>query len=396
MTGGFQAGLPGNPLQAIEAILEEGKKASTYKLALLRAINDWVIEHPTREGDQRIPISWLAIRFIDYYWPLLVHERPIRQTVGGRGGSQLHKAFAEFQQGSKAAQATPVAPTQDSHWASVKDRLLASGEGAPSVSRLVAQVRRLLLDQPMQYLHNVSGARLQLFGLRTAGIDEYEAARREAMSADQSRWIRNAGTVEELLADDPTVLWVPGQLYEGLVPLRYCVRAALIGRWAQLCETIPDNANVGPVLPRLEEPNLDRDTVTMSQYRRAYDGFGLDTCWISGTRLQPKWALDHVIPWSRFPVQSFWNLAPANSRPNSQKSNHIVRLEGDLGDRYEAHIESCLAHDDPLVRRDLVRLYGPAVNPVSIRASDIRRQSQRIVDDLLANTGLPEWQPPSN
>lgn len=392
MTERVQPRVPANPLQAIEAILEEGKKASTYKLALLRAINDWVIEHPTREGAQRIPISWLAIRFIDYYWPLLVHDRPVRQTIGGRGGSQLHRAFIEFQQ-APLDSTTNVSRAQSSYWASVKDRMLASGGGAPEVSRLVSQVRRLLLDQPMQYLHNVSGARLELFGLRTAGLDDYEDARREAMSAEQGNWIRRAETMEELLADDPTALWVPGELYEGLVPLRYCVRAALIGRWAQLCEVIPDNAEVGPILPRLEEPNLERDAVTMSQYRRSYADFGLDTCWISGTQLRSRWALDHVIPWSRFPVQSFWNLAPANSGPNSKKSNHIVRLEGSLGDRYEAHIEACLAQNDPLVRRDLVRLYGPDVDPLTIRASAIRKQSQVIVDDLLRNTGLPEWRP---
>lgn len=393
MSAASPSGPAGNPLQVIEAILEEGKKASTYKLALLRAINDWVIEHPTRRGDQRIPMSWLAIRFIDYYWPLLVHGRPIRQTVGGNGASHLHRVFAEFQEANKGGGITPVASTQAAHWASLKDRLVASGEGTSDVSRLVAQVRRLVLDQPMQYLHNVSGARLELFGLRTAGLDDYEAARREAMSAEQGRWVRKASSLEELLADDPTVLWVPAQLYEGLVPLRYCVRAALIGRWAQMCEMIPDNANVGPVLPRLEEPSLDRDNVTMAHYRKAYHGFGVESCWISGSPLQKKWALDHVIPWSRFPVQSFWNLAPANGRPNSQKSNHLVRLEGDLGDRYEAHVETCLAHDDPLIRRDLVRLYGPDVDALAVRASDVRSQSQRIVDDLIANTGLPEWRP---
>lgn len=385
-----------NPLQAIEAILEEGRKASTYKLALLRAINDWIIENPTRSGAQQIPVSWLAVRFIDYYWPLLVHPKPVRQTVGGQGGSRLRRMFSRFSRDASGTK-RPVSASPTSHvfWVELKQRLESEGKGTPAVSRLVADVRRLILDQPMQHLHTVSGARVELFGLRSDGASDYEEARRQAMGRAQGDFIRNQETLEAVMAEDPTVLTVPAALYEGLVPLRYCLRAALVGRWAELCEArIPENADVGPILPRLAEPTIARDAVTTGYYHKLYRDMGATTCWITGESLAPRWAVDHVIPWSRFPVQAFWNLAPANPVPNSQKSNHIVRLEGDLLGRYQNHVEACLDHDGALVRRDLVRLCGRDKDPAAIKPAQIVSYSRGLIENLLENTGLPEWAPP--
>lgn len=384
-----------NPLQAIEAILEEGRKASTYKLALLRAINDWIIEHPTRSGAQQIPVSWLAVRFIDYYWPLLVHPKPVRQTVGSPGRSRLRRVFSRFSR-DMAPTRRPIsaAPTSHVFWVELKQHWQSEGKITPELSRLVADVRRLILDQPMQHLHTVSGARIELFGLQSDGVSDYEEARRQAMGRAQGAFIRNRETLDAIMAEDPTVLTVPAQLYEGLVPLRYCLRAALVGRWAELCEArIPENAGVGPILPRLAEPTIERDAVTTGYYHKLYRDMGATTCWITGETLAPRWAVDHVIPWSRFPVQAFWNLAPANPAPNSQKSNHIVRLEGDLLARYENHIGDCLDHDGALVRRDLIRLYGPDLETAAVKPAQIVSHSRAILQDLLENMGLPEWVP---
>lgn len=60
-----------NTSAEIERVLSEGKKQSTYKLAVLRALVEHVIEHPAQEprnGFHRIPIVDLARRVIALYW----------------------------------------------------------------------------------------------------------------------------------------------------------------------------------------------------------------------------------------------------------------------------------------------------------------------------------------
>ena len=60
-----------NTAATIERILSHGKKSSTYKLALLRAVVDFVIEQPAQEprnGFHLIPVVELARRFVAYYW----------------------------------------------------------------------------------------------------------------------------------------------------------------------------------------------------------------------------------------------------------------------------------------------------------------------------------------
>ncbi len=54
----------------VEMILKHGSKSSTYKFALLKALIDYVIEHPTEEarnGFHYVPGIFLAKQFLRYY-----------------------------------------------------------------------------------------------------------------------------------------------------------------------------------------------------------------------------------------------------------------------------------------------------------------------------------------
>lgn len=69
---------PGN---TISTILKHDRKVTSYKIALLRAINDVVLNFPDihkLHKDIAIPIRVLAEFWIAYYWPF-VQEKPIYQ-----------------------------------------------------------------------------------------------------------------------------------------------------------------------------------------------------------------------------------------------------------------------------------------------------------------------------
>jgi hypothetical protein len=62
------------PGSTISAILRHDSKVTSYKIALLRAINDVVLSFPDlASGEQAvaIPLRMLADRWIAYYWPFV-------------------------------------------------------------------------------------------------------------------------------------------------------------------------------------------------------------------------------------------------------------------------------------------------------------------------------------
>ena len=72
--------------QTLAAILRQDSKVTSYKIALLRAINDIVLALPDASGesgdmvsDVAVPLHLLAQRWIAYYWPFMDAQQPIYQ-----------------------------------------------------------------------------------------------------------------------------------------------------------------------------------------------------------------------------------------------------------------------------------------------------------------------------
>ncbi|MFC7668993.1 hypothetical protein ACFQT0_17775 [Hymenobacter humi] len=68
--------------QAIATILKHDNKTTSYKIALLRAINDVVLMYPdvARQGQPvAVPLSRLAELWVAYYWPFADAQLPIYQ-----------------------------------------------------------------------------------------------------------------------------------------------------------------------------------------------------------------------------------------------------------------------------------------------------------------------------
>ena len=74
---------PMNPAaQAVGSILRFDKKVNSYKLALVRALNDVVLSYPDLSGrgfDVCVPLRKLAEYWLAYYWPFVDPQDPIIQ-----------------------------------------------------------------------------------------------------------------------------------------------------------------------------------------------------------------------------------------------------------------------------------------------------------------------------
>jgi hypothetical protein len=68
--------------QTISTILRDDSKTTSYKIALLRSINDTVTAFPdlrTYQQDVAVPLRLLAEFWVAYYWGFVDADRPIAQ-----------------------------------------------------------------------------------------------------------------------------------------------------------------------------------------------------------------------------------------------------------------------------------------------------------------------------
>lgn len=68
--------------RVISTILRHDRKVNSYKIALLRALNDVVLAYPDlRQNDNPIavPLRLLAESWVAYYWPFVAPDTQVRQ-----------------------------------------------------------------------------------------------------------------------------------------------------------------------------------------------------------------------------------------------------------------------------------------------------------------------------
>ena len=388
-----------NTAAQIERVLSLGQMSSTYKLAVLRGLVDFVIEHPAREaqnGFHFIPVVELARRVLTFYW----------------GPSLLGIAQGPSGNPPVIPRAVNDLATSDLVIPGVMGRSVeggfAAGElvlNAPDLPRQVVttlvKVRHTLLAHPFQYIHNVDGETEQLFSLWTAeGISPgapYEEHRKAAQSG--GRKLRGATNWLELIAREPCHVVLSARSYEEIAELRYWLRDAIIIRWVRQCERFSGKGASVPV-HAFELFPLERDNGRVAQLKQLYLDLGEQRCLYSGNALGRTFDLDHLLPWSRFPVNLFWNMVPATAKVNrgrGGKFDRIPRWSKDLEQRFRRFLLACTRSRSDLILADIhetYRRYFQQPGPLTDDPEQVTRELLNIVEhshDRLLSAGVPVW-----
>lgn len=85
------------PDKLISNILKHDSKQNSYKIALLRSINDVVLAYPdmlTHGRDVAIPLRMLARYWIAYYWSFVEDTNPIYQGARVKRGDGYQNDMA--------------------------------------------------------------------------------------------------------------------------------------------------------------------------------------------------------------------------------------------------------------------------------------------------------------
>ncbi|MHA1196932.1 MAG: hypothetical protein ACTSSM_12635, partial [Promethearchaeota archaeon] len=231
-------------IKDINNILKYGQKTTTYKYATLLAIFDYIVEHPSEASINNlhfIPIVYLAKQFISYYYPLSFHDF----YQGSLAKGKRIKIFNYIDEFQKNLRNEPLTATNKKYF----NKIISSRESGifwintlfnlhydlPNcLIKLLWKVRKLILDQPLQYLHNVKGETIRFFGLICDDVSfksRYDVHREISIRQDPPKnlnWIK-------MLQYDKSSIIIDDLTYRNLGFFRFWAREVILKAWFDYC-----------------------------------------------------------------------------------------------------------------------------------------------------------------
>lgn len=351
----------------LRGIIHVDAKSSTYKLALLRCLirianSALGLAIPDGNGQVRLPLGLVALYWIRIYLPLIRSGIPQLPSGSGRPG------FAK-----EAFNALELSPY------GLKVGARVSGEQARHLHAALRQCARLIRDMPATYITwpNTDTPIFQV-------------------SAEASR------TSGDLLLTDACLesfgeFHVPEHLWHAMTQHAAWIEPALEAEWIKLMQKFDTSAARSwedyQALLRWLDPVHDTSTIrsVVDQLRGAQQPVH---CVWRGTRLAQSYAVDHLMPFARWPCNDLWNLAPVSATANSSKGDRLPSVEvmRQAEDRLRSWWERLRQHGEPTRRRfdDEVRSALPFVlNPAD--SGEVFEGLATLRASLRRDQQIPEW-----
>jgi hypothetical protein len=298
--------------QLLATILKHDTKTTSYKFALLRALNDVVLGHPdiavTDELPVAVPLTRLAEWWLAYYWSFADPVRPVLQGRPARRGEAtghdmaLRPALAQLR---AAWQTLVVGPGR-------------AGDGYFLLTEMRTARRRA--QYPPQLLAAYEQARRAAVTSLLMPI-QYAGTKEASVFAPPVR-LRDV-VATPLPGTDPAerCLLVPAFLWRACHRLSLYVEALCVHEWSLFTEQL-GAAPRGEVYALLTARPDNRRPLTWE--RNHVDVLLLEqhrfTCpWTGKVISRPdEYDLDHLLPLSFYPVNELWNLLPVDRTFNQR------------------------------------------------------------------------------
>jgi len=371
----------------IATILRHDRKTTSYKIALIRAINDMALAYPLAGGQGlpvAVPLRMLAERWIAFYWPFVEAEAPIWQGARNRrtGGRAQDMAFRP--------ELTRLRLAWEAHWrapARPADGFLLASE--MRVARRRAALPPSLVAAYDEALETI--IKTLTLPIRYAGPGEWSVFERPARLSSTGAGVEALPSARP----DDRCLFVSAEVWRLFLDLSLWVEALCIHEWSLFTETVrqPGNAEIerGAVYQVLTDRPDNRRPLTWERNQ-------VDILLLEGQAFRCPWTLrrieapseydlGHLVPPSIYPTDELWNLAPTDARFNHRtKRDRLPKLErlaqarGVLVETYTSYAQShslreALAHDG-------VGRFG-AVDPKSDTfAQDLAGATMRFVEHV--------------
>ena len=373
--------------QLIATILKHDTKTTSYKLALLRGLNDIVLTHPelnASAGPVAVPLSRLAAHWIGYYWPFTNPAAPIyqgarsvRQNVPGNDLS-FRPALTHLQAVWEAEQRSTFAPA----------------DGFFLVSEMQTPRRRAMYSPTLQQAYDQALAQILpalAMPIKHAGPGHWSVfpkpARLEQLAVTPAL---GAGP------RDPCVV-VSADLWQAFHRLSLYVEALCLHEWSlfteQVRQLVPCSRGAAYTLLTARPENRR----PLSWERNQVDVLLLENhafiCpWTQQQIVRPaEYDLDHLLPVSLYPINELWNLLPVNKEFNQRvkrdrvpSAERLTEAQPWLAQAYVQYQQSTALTS--ALREDATRRFAELPASSSF-APELARRAGQFINEL-ANSRL--------
>ena len=266
-------------LRDLRRLLDEGTFTATYKYALLHAIADLCVTKGDSSGEAlTLSTRELADQFVRLYWrqavpfPKAESDEPLRQNTGGR-----------------ATIVSEVMRAQDEH-----GPYLGRVQGSELWPRMLSKVEYKIRDMPLERLQTVGSQKLAFL------YDDADAKKAREITLR------------------PGVAFCFREFYSLITDM-------VQGAWTAHVRRTND-ALLGPA-SELREFLFGTDRKDLSAYRDILEDLQEGRCFYCEGRLRADAsAVDHFVPWRRYPFDLGHNFVLAHRSCNSHKGDRLAAL----------------------------------------------------------------------
>lgn len=330
----------------LSSVLRFDAKQATYKIALLRAINDVALAFPGLPHGRpvAVPVRLLASYWIAYYWPFVDLVAPVMQghRAMRRGGLTNDVSFR------------PQLTRLRAEWETLLGGRAKPSDGFFLVGELrVPRKRRAYPDSLLRAYRSavtaVTGA-LDM-PIRHAGTGRWELFRKPVPRQQLLPDITCVPGTE----DSDRCLVIPAELWRTFQEFSLWVEALCIHEWCLFTERVTGEVagaagaavGRGDVYSMLTDRPDNRRPLTWERNRvdiMLMEGLEFVCPWTERRIRRPEeYSVDHLIPLALYPINELWNLVPADPRFNSHVKRDRAPSPERL-DRAEPHITLAYAN----------------------------------------------------
>lgn len=296
----------------ISTILRHDSKQTSYKIALLRALNDVVLAYPDLRLQERavaVPLRVLAEHWVAYYWPFVAPDRPIFQGVRAlrKGALRNDLSFRPHLASLRAAWEGIYGPSGAAGGWLLAEHMRVPRKRAGYPEAFRTRYRTTLgriataLRQPIQY----------------AGEGTWSVFDRPARLAGLPGVTPLPGS-----RPNDSCLLVPLDLWRAFTEVSLWVEALCIHEWSLFTERLAEGVDRGRAYALLTERPDNR--LPLSWERNRIDllldeGHAFVCPWTARRLARGDYQLDHIVPVAIHPFHELWNLVPADPRFNMHR-----------------------------------------------------------------------------
>lgn len=307
--------------RTIATILRHDSKVTSYKIALLRAVNDMVLSFPdvlSEEHDVAVPLRMLADFWVAYYWPFVDSQNPIAQ------GQQAERDGARRNDMSFR----PALTELRQEWEAVLQTASLPSDGFFLISEFKAPRRRTSYPLSLQHAYNTAISRIShalLQPIRYAGPSQWSVFEEPRRARDLPPGVVPLPGTQ---ADHVCVVIKSG-LWRSFRALSLWIEALSIHEWCLFSERVGDEtgqrADRGQIYFLLTARPDNRRPLTWERNHvelLMMEGVTFVCPWTRKTlATADDFDIDHLLPLAVYPVNELWNLLPADKTFNQ----HVKR-----------------------------------------------------------------------